>query len=58
MNSQDTQTPETVNDLDLPLGWIDGRRAGRSTHSALPAPRKAGSHAGFDQEVRRTDQHR
>lgn len=31
VNSQDTQTPETVYDLDLPIGWIDGRRARQST---------------------------
>ncbi|QOD05742.1 hypothetical protein [Pseudarthrobacter sp. BIM B-2242] len=31
VNYQDTRTPETVHDLDLPIGWIDGRRAKRST---------------------------
>lgn len=30
-NSQDTKTPETVNELGIPIGWIDGRRAGRPT---------------------------
>lgn len=28
--SQDTLTPATVNDYDLPIGWVDGRRAARS----------------------------
>lgn len=31
INSQDTKTPETVNDLGLTIGWIDGRKAGRPT---------------------------
>lgn len=30
INSQDTKTPETVNELGIPIGWIDGRKAGRS----------------------------
>lgn len=29
INFQDTKTPETLNELGLPIGWIDGRRAGR-----------------------------
>lgn len=28
--SQDTLTPATVNDLDVPIGWLDGRKAPRS----------------------------
>lgn len=30
IGSQDTQTPSSVNDFDLPIGWIDGRKAHRS----------------------------
>lgn len=30
INSQDTKTPETVNELGLPIRWIDGRKARRS----------------------------
>jgi hypothetical protein len=30
IGSENTLTPATVNDLDLPIGWIDGRRATRS----------------------------
>lgn len=30
IGSQDTLTPSSVNDFDLPIGWIDGRKAHRS----------------------------
>lgn len=29
VGSQDTLSPHTVNDLDLPIGWVDGRKATR-----------------------------
>lgn len=31
IGTENTLTPATVNDLDLPIGWIDGRKATRST---------------------------
>lgn len=31
IGSQDTMTPTSVNELDLPIGWIDGRKAHRSS---------------------------
>jgi hypothetical protein len=30
IGSTDTLTPSSVNDLDVPIGWIDGRKAARS----------------------------
>jgi hypothetical protein len=30
IGSTDTLTPSSVNDLDVPIGWIDGRKAVRS----------------------------
>ncbi|ALE04219.1 hypothetical protein AL755_00410 (plasmid) [Arthrobacter sp. ERGS1:01] len=31
VGSEDTSTPETVNELDIPVGWLDGQQAERPT---------------------------
>jgi hypothetical protein len=30
LNGQNTQTPQSVNELELPIGWLDGRKATRT----------------------------